>query len=165
MVGTTRVTSMGQPLVIQGGTATCVPTGVAAHRHRRPAAGEGDVTAHIAHPLHVTSGGRTALAADDEYLRGLIEAVLFTRPGERVNRPDFGSGLEQLVFAPADGELAMTTKALVQGALQRALGELLRVDDVVAEAEEATLRVTVVFSPLPRRRSRRAGDRHGREAP
>jgi len=105
--------------------------------------------AHVAHPLRVTGGGRTALAADDEYLRGLIEAVLFTRPGERVNRPDFGSGLEQLVFAPADGELAMTTKALVQGALQRALGELLRVDDVVAEAEEATLRVTVVFSPLP----------------
>lgn len=26
--GSTRVTSMGQPLVIQGGTATCVPTGV-----------------------------------------------------------------------------------------------------------------------------------------
>jgi uncharacterized Zn-binding protein involved in type VI secretion len=25
--GSTRVTSMGQPLVIQGGTATCVPTG------------------------------------------------------------------------------------------------------------------------------------------
>jgi uncharacterized protein len=106
------------------------------------------VTLHVSHPLRVTDHGRTALAADDAYLRGLVEAVLFTRPGERVNRPDFGSGIEQLVFAPTDGELAQATKALVQGALQRALGELIRVEEVVAEADEATLRVTVVYGPV-----------------
>jgi phage baseplate assembly protein W len=106
------------------------------------------VSLHVAHPLRVTDHGRTALAADDDYLRGLVEAVLFTRPGERVNRPDFGSGIEQLVFAPTDSELAQATKALVQGALQRALGELIRVEEVVAEADEATLRVTVVYGPV-----------------
>ena len=83
--------------------------------------------------------------------------MLFTRPGERVNRPDFGSGIEQLVFAPADGELAHTTKALVQGALQRALGELLRVEDVIAEAEESTLaRDGRLFAAARRRPDRRA---------
>jgi phage baseplate assembly protein W len=106
------------------------------------------MTLHVAHPLRVTNDGRTALAGDDAYLRGLVEAVLFTRPGERVNRPDFGSGIEQLVFAPTDGELAQATKALVQGALQRALGDLIRVEEVVAEADEATLRVTIVYSPV-----------------
>jgi uncharacterized protein len=106
------------------------------------------MSVHAGHPLRVTGHGRTALVDDDTYVRGLIEAVLFTRPGERVNRPDFGSGIEQLVFAPTDGELAQTTKALVQGALQRALGEVLRVEDVVAEAVESTLRVTIVYTPL-----------------
>jgi uncharacterized protein len=117
------------------------------------------VSLHVGHPLRVTDHGRTALVDDETYVRGLVEAVLFTRPGERVNRPDFGSGIEQLVFAPTDGELAQATKALVQGALQRALGEVLRVEDVVAEAEESVLRVTIVYTPLiggvpgPERRS------------
>ena len=106
------------------------------------------MTVHVGHPLRVTDHGRTALVADEPYLRGLVEAVLFTRPGERVNRPDFGSGIEQLVFAPTDGELAQATKALVQGALQRALGEQIRVEEVLAEAEEATLRVTIVYAPV-----------------
>jgi uncharacterized protein len=103
---------------------------------------------HVAHPLRMTGRGRTALVDDATYVRGLVEAVLFTRPGERVNRPDFGSGLDQLVFAPSDGELAQATKALVQGALQRHLGELLRVEEVAVEAVESTLRVTVVYTPL-----------------
>jgi phage baseplate assembly protein W len=115
--------------------------------------------AHIGFPLAVTPQRRTALVDDETYLRGLVEAVIFTRPGERVNRPDFGSGIDQLVFAPSGGELAQATKALVHGALQRALGELMRVEDVAVDAEEATLRVTIVYTPLlggapgPERRS------------
>ena len=103
---------------------------------------------HVGYPLRTTGRGRTALVDEGTYLRGLVEAVLFTRPGERVNRPDFGSGIDQLVFAPAGGELAQATKALVQGALQRYLGELLRVEEVAVEAVESTLRVTVVYTPL-----------------
>lgn len=103
---------------------------------------------HVAHPLRRTGRGRTAVVDDRDYLRGLVEAVLFTRPGERVNRPEFGSGIDRLVFAPADGELAQATKALVHGALQRYLGDLLRVEDVAVEAEESTLRVTLVYVPL-----------------
>ncbi len=116
-------------------------------------------TAHVGFPLRVTPQRRTALADDDDYLRGLVEAVIFTRPGERVNRPDFGSGIDQLVFAPSGGELAQATKALVHGALQRALGDLMRVEEVAVDAQEATLRVTIVYTPLlggapgPERRS------------
>jgi phage baseplate assembly protein W len=105
---------------------------------------------HVRHPLAVTSRGRSATADDEGYLRGLVEAVLFTRAGERVNRPDFGSGIEQLVFAPADGEVADATRALVHGALQRHLGELLRVEQVEVESVEAELRVSIVYQPLER---------------
>jgi uncharacterized protein len=103
---------------------------------------------HVAFPPALDGRGHTALDGDERYVRGLVEQVLFTRPGERVNRPDFGSGVDSLVFAPSGDELAQATRALVQGALQRFLGDLLRVEDVVVEARESTLEVVVVYSPL-----------------
>jgi phage baseplate assembly protein W len=63
-----------------------------------------------------------------------------------VNRPDFGAGLAQLVFAPNSVELASSTQFLAQGALQQWLGNLLTVLDVTVEADEATLRVTVSYA-------------------
>jgi uncharacterized protein len=103
---------------------------------------------HVGFPLRVDARGRTTAVDTETYLHGLVETVLFTRPGERVNRPDFGSGVDRLVFAPAGDELAGATKALVQAAVQQWLGDLLRVEDVAVSAEESTLRVTVVYVPL-----------------
>jgi len=103
---------------------------------------------HLASPLRLDGRGRTALAGDEDYLRGLVETVLFTRPGERVNRPDFGSGVHALVFAPPGDELAAATRALVHGSLQHWLGELLRVDEVTVDAVESTLTVTVSYVSL-----------------
>lgn len=102
---------------------------------------------HLAFPLRLDRRGRTALADDEDALRGLVEQVLFTSPGERVNRPDFGCGVRRLVFAPSGDELAGATSALVSAALQQWLGELLRVDEVVVRAEDAVLHVTVVYTP------------------
>lgn len=103
----------------------------------------------IAFPYRVDGRGRTAEARDeDAHVRDLIEQLLFTVPGERVNRPDFGCGLMQLVFAPNSPELAATIQALVQGALQQWLGHLLRIDEVSAESREATLTVTVRYTVL-----------------
>jgi phage baseplate assembly protein W len=103
---------------------------------------------HVAAPLALDPQGRTALADDEAYLRGLVEHVLFTRPGERVRRPDFGSGVDALVFAPAGDELAQATQALVHGALQRFLGDLLRVEDVTVTSDEGRIDVLVRFQPL-----------------
>jgi phage baseplate assembly protein W len=89
--------------------------------------------------------GRTAETGYEEHIRDMIEQVLFTSPGERVNRPAFGSGLLQLLFAPNSDELAGTTQFLVQSALQEWLGELIQVESVQAESEESTLRVTVEY--------------------
>ena len=99
----------------------------------------------IDYPFHLNVRGRTADADQEDHIRDLIEQVLFTSPGERVNRPDFGSGLMQFVFAPNSDELATATQFLVQGALQQWLGELIQVETAQVESEEATLRVTIQY--------------------
>lgn len=104
---------------------------------------------NLAFPYRVDGRGRTAVAeGDDRHLRDLIEQLLFTVPGERVNRPDFGCGLMQLVFAPNSVELAATLEALVQGALQQWLGHLMRIDEVSTSSEDATLTVVVRYRVL-----------------
>jgi uncharacterized protein len=100
---------------------------------------------HTDYPYRIGSDGRTALAEGDGYIRDLIEQVLFTSPGERVNRPSFGTGLLQLVFAGQNDELAHVTQALVQGALQQWLGDLIQVEAVQVVSEEARLNVTVQY--------------------
>ena len=96
-------------------------------------------------PYDIDAKMRTATTGDDDHIRDMIEQLLFTTPGERVNRPDFGTGLLQLVFAPNSDELATATESIVQGALQQYLGDLIAVESVQAACEESTLRVTVVY--------------------
>ncbi|HEX6938807.1 MAG TPA: GPW/gp25 family protein [Longimicrobiales bacterium] len=103
---------------------------------------------HVDYPFHFDGRGRTADTSDDDHVRDLIEQVLFTAPGERVNRPEFGSGLLQLVFAPNSDALAAATQFSLQGALQRWLGDVIRVDGVEARAEQETLRITVRYVVL-----------------
>jgi phage baseplate assembly protein W len=103
---------------------------------------------HVGFPLRLDHRGRTALVDDATYVRGLVEQVLFTAPGERVNRPDFGSGVGRLVFAPSDDALAQSTQALVHGALQRWLGDLLRVENVTVVSVDSRLEVVVEYLPL-----------------
>jgi len=96
-------------------------------------------------PLHTDRQGRTAQTSPDDHVHDLIEAVLLTAPGERVNRPDFGSGLLQLVFTGASDELATATQFLVQGSLQQWLGDVIQVDSVEAQSEDGVLGVTVEY--------------------
>lgn len=103
---------------------------------------------HVGFPWRLDQRGRSATVGVESYLRGLVETVLFTRPGERVNRPEFGSGLDRLVFAPSGDELARTAQALVHGSLQQWLGDLLRIEDISVEAVESRLEVRVTYSPI-----------------
>ena len=100
----------------------------------------------IDYPFHFDNQGRTARTDDDDHIRDLIEQVLFTSPGERVNRPTFGSGLLQLVFAPNSDVLATATQASVQGALQQWLGDLIKVEAVQVTNEDSTLQVVVQYT-------------------
>ncbi len=99
----------------------------------------------IDYPYGIDDRGRTRGADYDAHIRDLIEQVLFTAPGERVNRPTFGSGLMQLVFAPNDDALAAAVQLSVQGSLQQWLGDLILVQAVEATSEDSTLRVRVEY--------------------
>jgi uncharacterized protein len=99
-------------------------------------------------PYHVDGRGRTAHTGADDHLRDLIEQVLFTAPGERVMRPEFGSGLLALVFEPGGPELVAATQHLVQGALQQELGHLIAVESVEVSQHEGALTVSVDYVAL-----------------
>src|SRR3954470_11228796 len=112
---------------------------------------------NVSLPYRIDGRGHTAEAeTNDAHIRDLIETVLFTAPGERVNRPDFGCGLLQFVFAPNSVELAATLQALVQGSLQQWLGALIRVHEVIAESVDSTLTVEVRYTLLATQASERA---------
>jgi phage baseplate assembly protein W len=99
----------------------------------------------IAFPFTLNSAGATATAEYADHVRHLIELLLFTSAGERVNRPDFGSGLLQLVFAPNSPELAAALQFSVAAALQRWLGDVIGVEDLTVEADGSTLRIRVQY--------------------
>jgi hypothetical protein len=103
---------------------------------------------NIYFPYQFDGRGRTQEAAINDYVRQLVEQVLFTSPGERVNLPDFGSGLLQLPFAPNSVEMAAATQFAVQAALQKWLSNYIKVQSVTASAEDAVLTVIVSYSIL-----------------
>jgi uncharacterized protein len=96
-------------------------------------------------PWAVDGRGRTAAADHDDHVRDLIEQVLFTTPGERVMRPDFGSGLLAMVFEPGGAEVAAAAQYLVQGSLERELSEVITLESVEVDALDAALVVTVSY--------------------
>jgi len=100
---------------------------------------------NIDYPFHFDHRGRTATTGEDDHIRDMIEQFLFTNAGERVNRPDFGSGLLQMIFAPNSPELAAALQFTVQAGLQRWLGDVIEVRTVEVTSEDATLRVVVNY--------------------
>jgi len=104
-------------------------------------------TTNVNFPFQFDGRGRTDDPGQD-YVRQLVEQVLFTSPGERVNLPDFGSGLLQLPFVPNSLEMAAATQFTVQGALQKWLSSYIKVISVVVNVAESQLTVTVTYQPL-----------------
>jgi phage baseplate assembly protein W len=100
---------------------------------------------NIDFPIHFDQRGRTAATGGDDHIRDMIEQLLFTNPGERVNRPDFGSGLLQMVFAPNSPEIAAALQFTMQAALQRYLGDLIDLQNLQVTAEDSTLSVVVRY--------------------
>ncbi len=101
---------------------------------------------NVLYPYQFDGRGRTAAADDPRHVRDLIEQVLFTSPGERVMRPEFGSGVQQLLFEPNSETVAAVVQMTVQAALNQWLGELVLVDEVMAESNDAALTLTVRYT-------------------
>lgn len=97
-------------------------------------------------PLHLDGRGHVAITDPADHVRDMIEQLIFTSPGERVNRPDFGSGLMQLVFAPNSPESAATVQFTLQAALQQWLGSAIQIEKVEVSSQDSTLEVIVQYT-------------------
>lgn len=114
-----------------------------------------DITA-IRYPPAVDTGlGRLAVERDlGRHVDQLIRQLLLTNPGERVNRPDFGCGLRQMVFAPLSDVTANLAQVTVLQSLNKWLSDLIRVDEVTATAGGETLEVRVAYTLISRQERR-----------
>jgi hypothetical protein len=98
------------------------------------------------YPLHFDPAGPTATTDRADHLRDMLEQLLLTNPGERVNRPDFGSGLLQMVFAPNSPGMAAALQLSLQAAIDMWLIDVVSVEQLAVTSYESTLRVEVVYS-------------------
>ncbi|MFQ5525105.1 MAG: GPW/gp25 family protein [Thermoanaerobaculia bacterium] len=96
-------------------------------------------------PFLLDGQGRVAQADHDLHIRNMIEQILFTAPGERVNRPDFGCGLLRLLFGPGEREEVVAMQFLVQQNLHSFLADLIEVTEVQIRHRVNGLRVTVEY--------------------
>jgi uncharacterized protein len=97
------------------------------------------------YPFSVAGNGRTALTTEAEHIRDLVEQVLFTMPGERVNRPTFGSDVSRMVFVPNSEVATPAIQLAIQSALLQWLGDRIVVDAVQVSSVDSTLSVTVRY--------------------
>ena len=102
----------------------------------------------IRHPFAVDIG-RGRIAEEENYaqhVEQMMFQVLFTAPGERVNRPDFGCGVKRLVFAPNSEVSASLAQVTIFQALTRWLGTAITVNDVKALAIEERLEIKIAYT-------------------
>lgn len=110
---------------------------------------------YIDFPFHFDARGRSALTDYADHVHDMIEQLLFTNPGERVNRPDFGSGLLQMVFAPNSPELTATLQFTAQAALQQWLGDVIKVQSLEVSSVDARLQVELSYEIIKTGETRR----------
>lgn len=96
-------------------------------------------------PFALDERGRSARTDSDDHIRDMIALVLFTAPGERVNRPEFGCGVKQLVFAPLSDALAAASEQLIHGALIRWLDPVISLERVETAVSDATLEIRISY--------------------
>lgn len=108
------------------------------------------------YPFKIDAGlGRLAVETDyAEYAEQLIRQVLFTNPGERVNRPDFGCGLRRMIFAPNSEANASLLQVMVFEALKAWLSEVIELDEVKVIPKEETLEVLIAYLLISRQERR-----------
>ncbi len=108
----------------------------------------------LKYPYSVGGDGIPNTTTAEDHLRDLILQVLFTNPGERVNLPEFGVGVQRLLFQPSDDTLRSSAQFLISTNLQRWLGDRINVDQVNVTSdpsEESTVRIEIFYTALATR--------------
>ena len=110
---------------------------------------------YLAFPLRIVRDADAAdgvqrphLATRGEHIRGQIEQILFTSPGERVFRPEFGAGVRALLFEPNASPLWQVTQRRLAAALGEALtGEVdPRTLEIEVSGDEAELTIRIAYT-------------------
>ena len=107
-------------------------------------------------PYSVSGSGIPNTTTADDHLRDLILQVLFTTPGERVNLPEFGVGVQRLVFEPSNETLRSTAQFLISTNLQRWLGDRINVEQVTVTSDpgdESTVRIEIIYTAIATQQS------------
>jgi Bacteriophage baseplate protein W len=102
-------------------------------------------TEYLDFPFDFDGSGRAARTDPDDHVRDMIYQLLFTNPGERVNLPDFGCGVLQMVFRPNSDVLAAASQLLIQGSIQQWLGDVVSVQQLEVTAVDEQLQILVVY--------------------
>jgi hypothetical protein len=100
---------------------------------------------NIAFPLAIAPDGRAMTCPTPQHVRDMIEQLIFTSPGERVNRPDFGGGMYQVIFAPNSIELQATIHLTLLASLQRYLGDLIDVASLDVQVEDEAFFLVIAY--------------------
>ena len=110
----------------------------------------------IHYPIGVDAGlGRLAAERSyEQHVDQMIRQVLLTAPGERINRPEFGCGVRRMLFAPNSVVSASLAQVSVHQSLDRWLGSVIKVDDVVVAAVDSTLTIRISYVLLARQQRR-----------
>ena len=103
------------------------------------------MSAPAAFPYALDPSGHTAAALGPDQVRQMLEQILFVMPGERVNRPEFGCALMNLVFTARTSEITTAVEALVEGALRKWAGDRIQVRDVAVAVQQEQVTVTVRY--------------------
>jgi phage baseplate assembly protein W len=106
-----------------------------------------DVQSFVAYPLRIVNG-TVVTSRSPQHVREMIEQVLFTMPGERVMYPEFGVGLERLIFGSTASDIMAATQALISEALQEWLGDVIVVLGVAVAAAGSKVSISVVYELL-----------------
>lgn len=121
----------------------------------------------LAFPFNIGDLGAPATSPRTQAIRHQLEQLLFTIPGERVNRPTFGCGVQRLVFGGCSPEAAAAAEYIIRINIQEFMSDVVRVDavKVTADPEAATLFVDVLYTVLESGEERAESFRRALEAP
>lgn len=110
-------------------------------------------------PPRVGANGQMVWSEGELNVRESICIILRTRPGERVNLPDFGCGLDRYLFEPN----STTTLRLIQEEVKRSLSRWeprIQLDDIVVETaadEPRAVNITIYYTLIATQVSERVG--------
>lgn len=101
---------------------------------------------NVAFPFRLDSRGRTQTTDDERHVNAMLEILLLTSAGERVNRPDFGGGLRRLLFGPASPELAATVQHTLRAEILQWLDDVIDLGQLEVLADEGRVVVNLTYA-------------------